>query len=183
MCLNGGSMKIVAVSSGLVLAACAAALAQWIFAQGKEGDPGFLGPGVLIADINLALQIMLLLGLTFGAWLARKGRIEAHRVNQTTWVLVNAALVIFIMWGSMADAPLSRAADLAPTKVWLTWLHAAIGSLTVAAGVWLILQMNDILPARWHVSWWKNLMRATLIGYWIVALLGFTTYYLWYGVS
>jgi hypothetical protein len=120
MCLNGGSMKIVAVSSGLVLAACAAALAQWIFAQGKEGDPGFLGPGVLIADINLALQIMLLLGLTFGAWLARKGRIEAHRVNQTTWVLVNAALVIFIMWGSMADAPLSRAADLAPTKVWLT---------------------------------------------------------------
>lgn len=176
-------MKVLAVVSGLLLAACTAILANWIFAQGKEGDPGFIGPGVLIADVNLALQILLLLGLTFGAWLARKGKIEAHRVNQTIWVLVNAALVIFIMWGSMADVKLESAADLAPVKVWITWLHATVGSLTVAAGLWLILQMNDILPASWHVSWWKNLMRATLAGYWLVALGGFVTYYLWYAAG
>ena len=176
-------MKALALTLGIVVAAAAAALAQWIFAQGKEGDAGFFGAGVLIADVNLALQILLLLGLTFGAWLARSGRIEAHRVNQTVWVLVNAALVIFIMWGSMADVKLESAADLAPIKVWLTWLHALIGSLTVAGGLWLVLQMNDILPARWHVTWWKNLMRATLAGYWTVALLGFATYYLWYAVA
>ena len=176
-------MKALALSLGIVLAAAAAALAQWIFAQGKAGDPGFFGPGVLIADINLALQILLLLGLTFGAWLARTGRIEAHRVNQTVWVLINAALVIFIMWGSMAEIKLESAADLAQTNVWLGWLPALVGLLTVAGGLWLILQMNDILPARWHVTWWKNLMRATLAGYWAVALMGFMTYYLWYAAG
>jgi hypothetical protein len=176
-------MRVLAVTLGMLLAAAAAALALWIFAQGRAGDPGFYGAGVLIADINLALQIVLLLGLTCGAWLARKGRIEAHRVNQTVWVLVNAALVIFIMWGSMVEVVPESAADLAQTKVWLGWLHALIGALTVAGGLWLVLQMNDILPARWHITWWKNLMRATLAGYWAVALLGFATYYLWYAAA
>ena len=173
-------MKPLALTLGIILAVAAAALAQWIFAQGKAGDPGFLGPGILIADVNLALQILLLLGLTFGAWLARKGRIEAHRVNQTIWVLVNAALVIFIMWGSMVEVIPESAADMAQTRVWLGWLHAVIGSVTVAGGLWLILQMNDILPSRCHIRRWKNLMRATLAGYWAVALMGFVTYYLWY---
>jgi len=40
--------------------------------------------------------------------------------------------------------------------------------------------MNDILPQRFHVRWWKNLMRLTLARYWTVALLGFATYYFWY---
>jgi hypothetical protein len=40
--------------------------------------------------------------------------------------------------------------------------------------------MNDILPRRFHVAWWKNLMRLTLAGYWAVAVLGFLTYYFWY---
>jgi hypothetical protein len=40
--------------------------------------------------------------------------------------------------------------------------------------------MNNILPARWHVRRWKALMRATLAGYWAVALLGIATYRVWY---
>jgi plastocyanin len=30
------------------------------------------------------------------------------------------------------------------------------------------------------VKWWKNLMRGTLVGYWLVGLLGVGTYYVWY---
>src|SRR6266851_1886844 len=48
------------------------------------------------------------------------------------------------------------------------------------AGLWIVLQMNDVLPRGLHVPWWKNLMRATLAGYWATALLGFATYYFWY---
>ena len=173
-------MKIIAIIAGLVAAAAAAALAQSIFSAGREGEPGFIGPGVLIADVNLALEILLLLGLTFGAWLARTGRIEAHRVNQTVWVLVNAALVAFIMFASMQDVAIVKISDLAGRRHWVTWLHAAIGTLTVAGGLWLVLQMNDILPRRLHIAWWKTLMRCTLAGYWAVALLGLTTYYIWY---
>jgi hypothetical protein len=174
-------MRAAAIVSGLVMFCAAAAVALSIFSQGKEGDPGFVGPGVLIADVNLAIEIVLVLGLTVGAWLARRGSIEAHRVNQTVWVLVNAALVAFIMFSSMQDAKLESLASLAETRLWVTWLHALIGTLTLIAGLWLVLQMNDVLPKAVHVSWWKTLMRCTLAGYWTVALLGLWIYYLWYG--
>ena len=55
--------------------------------------------------------------------------------------------------------------------------------LSLIAGLWLVLQMNDILPKSMHIGWWKTLMRLTLAGYWIVALLGFTMYYYWYVVG
>ena len=93
---------------------------------------------------------------------------------------VGGGVLIFIMGGSMVEVIPESAAGLAQTKVWLGWLHALIGGLTVVCGLWLILQMNDVVPSRWHIRRWKNLMRATLAGYWAVALMGFVTYYLWY---
>lgn len=172
-------MKKIAFFAGGAAAAATALLVFGIQAKGKN-TPGFFGPGVLSADVNLALQILLVLGLTFGFYLARSGKIESHRVNQTIWVLVNAILVALIMVPSIREAKIAGVADLADTRLWITWLHALVGTLTVAAGLWLVLQMNDILPRRLHVSWWKNLMRATLAGYWAAALLGFATYYFWY---
>ena len=173
-------MKIIAILTGIVAAAAVTALALGIFAAGKAGTRGFFGPGILIADINLALEILLTFGLTFGFYLARKGNIEAHRVNQTVWVLVNGALVAFIMVTSFEDVQINSITDLADTRYWVTWLHALIGTFTLVAGLWLVLQMNDILPQKLHIRWWKNLMRWTLAGYWAVALLGFVTYYFWY---
>ena len=173
-------MKKIAILTGIVAAAAVSAIVLSIFAAGKEGAPGFFGPGVLIADVNLALEILLICGLTFGFYLARTGNIEAHRINQTIWVLVNAALVAFIMASSLQDVRIKSITDLADAYYWVTWLHAMIGTFTVAAGLWLVLQMNDILPRKLHVPWWKNLMRLTLAGYWAVALLGFITYYFWY---
>src|SRR3990167_3567045 len=108
-------MKALAVTLGALAAVATYAAAYAIFAAGKEGSPGFFGPGVLIADVNLALEILLVLGLTFGFYLARAGKIEAHRVNQTIWVLVNAALVPFIMASSLQDVKLKSIADLADT--------------------------------------------------------------------
>ena len=173
-------MKALALLAGAAAAAATLGVSYSIFSAGKEGAPGFFGPGVLIADINLALEILLVLGLTAGMALARAGKIEAHRVNQTIWALVNAALVASIMLGSMQDVKLAKAADLADARIGVTWLHAAVGAFTLVAGMWLVLQMNDVLPKALHVAWWKNLMRATLAGYWAVALLGLATYYFWY---
>jgi len=47
----------------------------------------------LLADVNITLEVLLVTGLTVGMTLARRGHIEAHRTNQTTWVTVNAVLV------------------------------------------------------------------------------------------
>jgi hypothetical protein len=175
------TMRRRALIAGVASLAVVGAVVYALHATGKAEGGGVLGTGPLIADINLALELLLVLGLTWGMTLARAGNIEAHRVNQTIWVLVNCALVLFIMLSAMMSFKIPNLKALTDIGNAITVLHAIFGVLTVAAGVWLVLQMNDVLPARWHVRWWKGLMRATLAGYWAVALLGIATYYYWYG--
>jgi hypothetical protein len=172
-------VRRVALLAGVAFGVVTAAVLFALRAAGKGSLNGFLGPGSLLADLNLVLELLLVLGLTAGMLLARRGKIEAHRVNQTVWALVNAALVVAVMIPSLKNAKLGKLADLAHWSAALPWLHAAAGALTVASALWLVLQMNEILPAGVHVSWWKTLMRVTLAGYWIVALLGIAIYYQW----
>jgi hypothetical protein len=147
--------------------------------SGLEGSRGFFGTGPLIADANLILEVILVAGITYGFLLARRGNIDGHQINQTTWVILNLGLIVLVMAGSMQDVKIARTADL-DWRIGVTWLHAASGTLTALAGLWIVLQMNDLLPRGLHVAAWKNLMRAAFAGYWLNALLGFATYYLWY---
>lgn len=163
---------------GILLAGTAAAILA--IRAADMGATRVLGPGGLIADLNLALEILLVAGLTFGYWLAKRGNIAAHRYNATVWVLLNTVLVALIMAGGMENVALESVDDLARTHAWVTWLHAALGGATAVSGLWLVLQMNHLLPKPLHVRGWKRLMQATLAGYWIVALLGLAIYYLWY---
>jgi len=163
---------------GTLVAGAAAAIVA-IQAAGI-GATQALGAGGLIADLNLALEILLVAGLSFGYWLAKRGNIAAHRYNQTVWVLLNTVLVALIMAGSMENAAVENAADLAKTHIWVPWLHAVLGGATAVSGLWLVLQMNGLLPKPLHVRGWKKLMQVTLAGYWAVALLGLAIYYLWF---
>ncbi len=173
-------MKKTALFCGVVAAVATAALIIGLRTAGKADVHGFLGPGTMLADVNVALEVLLVIGLTFGMGLARKGRIEAHRTNQTIWVAVNAALVALIMIGSIRTFKLAHWSDLANAGNQIIVVHAMIGTLTFAAGLWLVLQMNDILPERMHLRGWKTMMRWTLGGYWAVAVLGIATYRAWY---
>jgi hypothetical protein len=173
-------VKKTALYAGITLAGAAAALVLILRAAGKADTPGFFGLGTLLADINLSLELLLVAGLTFGMMLARRGSIEAHRVNQTIWVLINAVLVALIMITSIRAFKIAHLSDLTNTGNLIIVAHATMGGFTLLAGLWLVLQMNDLLPARWHIRGWKTLMRATLAGYWAVALLGIATYRVWY---
>ena len=167
-------------TTAAVMVGGALAWVAGIWMSGLEGSRGFFGAGPLIADANLILEIFLVAGITYGFLLARRGNIDAHQVNQTTWVVLNLGLIAMIMAGSMQDVKIAKTADLADWRVGVTWLHALVGTLTAAAGLWIVLQMNNVLPAGLHVAGWKTLMRATLAGYWLTGLLGFGTYYFWY---
>jgi hypothetical protein len=94
--------------------------------------------------------------------------------------MVNAVLVALIMVGSIRAFKLAHLSDLLNPGNFIIVAHAIVGTLTFVAGAWLVLQMNDILPPRFHVRNWKNMMRLTLAGYWIVAILGIATYRAWY---
>jgi len=168
------------ILTAAVMVGGALAWVAGIWFSGLAGSRGFFGPGPLIADANLILEIFLVAGITHGFLLARRGNIDAHQVNQTTWVALNLGLIALVMAGSMQDVRIAKTADLADWRIAVTWLHAASGTLTAAAGLWIVLQMNDVLPRSLHVPWWKILMRAALAGYWLTALLGFATYYFWY---
>jgi hypothetical protein len=172
--------KRPAIVTAVVMVAGSLAWIAGIWISGLEGSRGFFGVGPLIADANLILEIFLVAGISYGFLLARRGNIDAHRINQTTWVILNLGLIALVMAGAMQDVKIARAADLASWRIGLTWAHAAAGTLTALAGLWIVLQMNGVLPKGLHVSGWRKLMRAALAGYWLTALLGFVTYYFWY---
>ncbi len=153
---------------GALLIGGAAAAVIAIKAADKATAPA-LGPAGLLYDLNVVLNILLVAGLTFGYWLAKRGNIAGHRYNQTIWMLLNAVLVALIMVWGLADVTPKAASDLAKPHVRVPWVHAALGSATIACGLWLVLQMNGLLPQRLHVRGWKTLMRVTLAGYWLVA--------------
>jgi hypothetical protein len=166
--------------TAVVMVAGSLAWIAGIWLSGLEGSRGFFGAGPLIADANLILEIFLVAGISYGFLLARRGNIDAHQVNQTTWVILNLGLIALVMAGSMQDVKVSHPSQFADWRIAVTWLHAAVGTLTAAAGLWIVLQMNGVLPERLHVAWWRKLMRAALAGYWLTALLGFLTYTFWY---
>jgi uncharacterized membrane protein YozB (DUF420 family) len=171
-----------AIAGGIGAAVAVAAFIAAVDRFADGGGDGFVGLGPRISDINLVLEVVLVLGLTFGMRLARAGNVEAHRRHQTMWVLVNLALVVMIMIPSLVRGGGGSLSDFSHVYAWVTWLHAALGTLALASGLWLVLQMNDVLPQRYHVAWWKTLMRITLAAYWGVALLGLATYIVWYRV-
>jgi len=174
-----GSKRSAIVTAAVMVGGALAWIAG-IWLSGLAGSRGFFGAGPLIADANLILEIFLVAGVTYGFLLARRGNIDAHQINQTTWVILNLGLIALVMAGSMQDVKIAKTADLAGWRIGVTWLHALAGTLTALAGLWIVLQMNDVLPKRLHIGAWKNLMRAALAGYWLTGLLGFLTYYFWY---
>jgi uncharacterized membrane protein YozB (DUF420 family) len=144
--------------------------------------PGIFGTKAnLFSDLNLIAQVVLLLGLSGGAVLARRGNISAHQYNQTAWVLFNIVLTIFIMVVAYAEYVLpGLPGELSQARGIVATIHAALGLLAIFCGVYLILRMNQIILKRWRVKWWKNLMRFTLGLYLLVGLLGLGIYYFWY---
>src|SRR5882724_13216473 len=99
--------------TAVVMVAGSLAWIAGIWLSGLEDARGFFGAGPLIADANLILEVFLVAGITYGFLLARRGDIEAHQINQTTWVVLNIGLIALVMAGSMHDVRIIRTEDLA----------------------------------------------------------------------
>ena len=169
-----------ALALPVALALAIIALVQHLLRSGLASKAGFLGPGNLLADVTLVLALTCVAGLTFGFVLARRGNIGAHHINQSTWFLGVVVLVWLAMLPSLADVWPGKLADFADARFWLTWLHAAIGSLTLLSAVHIVSAMNGWLPKKLQLGSWKMRMRMTLAGFWISALLGIATYCVYY---
>jgi uncharacterized membrane protein YozB (DUF420 family) len=153
-----------------------------LFQEGISVQKGIFGTrAILLSDLNLIAQFVLLVGLSWGVLLARRGHYKAHQYLQTSMVLLNLVLVLSIMVRSFTR-------EVAPglpgnLKTWfgvISTVHVGFGLLAITCSVYLLLRMNQLLPMKMRNENWKNLMRLTFGLYWIVGLFGLTLYYIWY---
>jgi uncharacterized membrane protein YozB (DUF420 family) len=134
------------------------------------------------ANVVLVLEIAMGLGLLVGAWLARKGRFRQHAWCQSSIVLLNLAVVTVMMIPSFRVHVLPRIpAKLGKVYYALATTHAAIGTLTELAGLYILLSAGtSVLAEKFRITKYKAWMRTVLVLWWAVLLLGMATYTRWY---
>jgi len=134
------------------------------------------------ANVVLVLEIAMGVGLLVGARLARKGRFRQHAWCQSAIVLLNLAVVAVMMIPSFRVHVLPRVpAKLGKAYYALATTHAAIGTVTELAGLYILLSAGtSVLPEKVRITKYKVWMRSVLVLWWVVLLLGMATYTRWY---
>jgi uncharacterized protein (TIGR03382 family) len=134
------------------------------------------------AHLTLLLEIAMGVGLLIGAWLARRRRFRQHAWCQSAIVLLNLAVIVLVMMPSfqvqvVPEIPLR----LAKTYYALATAHAALGTITEIAGLYILLAAGTgVLPEKFRITKYKAWMRTVLVLWWFVLLLGLATYVRWY---
>ena len=134
------------------------------------------------AHLTLLLEIAMGVGLLIGAWLARRRRFRQHAWCQSAIVLLNLAVIVLVMMPSfqvqvVPEIPLR----LAKTYYALATAHAALGTITEIAGLYILLAAGTgVLPEKFRITKYKAWMRTVLVLWWFVLLLGLATYARWY---
>ena len=144
---------------------------------------GFLGTAAQpAADLVLVLEISMGVGLLIGTWLARNGRFRQHAWCQSLIVLLNLAVIAVMMMPSFRVHVFPRIpAKLGKAYYALATAHAALGSVTEIAGLYILLAAGtNVLPPKFRITKYKMWMRSVLVLWWAVLLLGMVTYTRWY---
>jgi len=144
---------------------------------------GFLGTvAPPYAHLTLLLEMAMGVGLLIGAWLARRRRFRQHAWCQSAIVLLNLSVILLVMMPSfqvqvVPEIPLR----LAKTYYALATAHAALGTITEIAGLYILLAAGTgVLPEKFRITKYKAWMRTVLVLWWFVLLLGLATYVRWY---
>lgn len=136
----------------------------------------------LAADVVLLLEIAMGASLLAGAWLARARRYGQHAWCQSSVVILNLAVIAITMAPSFRMQVLPRIPEkLSKAYFALATAHAALGSITELAALYILLAAGThLLPEKMRIKRYKLWMRTVLVLWWLVLLLGFTTYIRWY---
>ena len=134
------------------------------------------------ADIALLVEVTMGMALLAGAVLARRRHYRAHAWCQSAVVLLNLVVIGL----AMAPSFYTQLAPKIPQAMRKSYYaiaagHAALGVIAELAGLYLILAAGThVLPKRLVLTNYRAWMRATLVLWWVVLLLGVATYVRWY---
>jgi uncharacterized membrane protein YozB (DUF420 family) len=127
------------------------------------------------ADINLVAQIVMIVGLWAGFFLARKKRFAHHANVQTAMVLANLFFIAFAMAISFYRYVVQGGTGDSVAR-WMI-VHGILGVVAELAGIYLIVRMRTKwLPKRWRIKNFKLLMRSTLTLWTVLVVLGLIVY-------
>jgi plastocyanin/uncharacterized membrane protein YozB (DUF420 family) len=142
---------------------------------------GGSGCTLLIANFNLIAQILMLVALWVGAYFAHTKQIPRHRRVQTTVVLVNVLLILFVMATSFYSFIIAGGTTTGIVATFMM-IHGLLGLIAELTGIYLLIRMwrSKWLPQALRVKNFKRVMRTTL-GLWtFLVLLGVGIYYFRY---
>jgi len=121
-------------------------------------------------------------GLLIGALLARMRGFRVHAWCQSAIVLLNLAVIVLVMIPSFR-VHVSPKIPLKLGKPYyaLATAHAALGTITEIAGLYILLAAGtNLLPEKFRITKYKLWMRTVLVLWWVVLVLGVATYSRWY---
>jgi uncharacterized membrane protein YozB (DUF420 family) len=134
------------------------------------------------ADVVLLVEAVMGMALLAGAVLARRRHYRAHAWCQSAVVLLN----LVVIGSAMVPSFYIQVAPKIPQAMRKSYYaiaagHAALGVIAELAGLYLILAAGtNILPKFLVLKNYRVWMRATLLLWWVVLLLGVATYLRWY---
>ncbi len=136
----------------------------------------------LTADVVLLLETTMGVGLLFGAWLARTRRFRQHAWCRSAIVLLNLAVIAATMTPAFRSQVLPRIpAKLTKPYYALATVHAGLGTVAEFAALYLLVAAGTrLLPEKLRIARYKAWMRGVLLLWWLVLLLGLSTYLRWY---
>jgi uncharacterized membrane protein YozB (DUF420 family) len=134
------------------------------------------------AVLTLLVEIAMGVGLLIGALLARRRRFRGHAWCQSVVVLLNLALIVLTMIPSFRLQVIPKIPrKLGKPYYALPTAHAALGTITEIAGLYILLAAGTrVLPEKFRITRYKIWMRAVVVLWWAVLLLGLATYARWY---
>jgi uncharacterized membrane protein YozB (DUF420 family) len=134
------------------------------------------------AELTLLIEATMGIALLGGAVLARRRHYRAHAWCQSAVVLLNLVVIASAMVPAF-DSQLAPKIPQAMRKSYyaIATGHAALGVAAELAGLYVIVAAGtNVLPNRLRPTNYRGWMRATLILWWVVLLLGVATYVRWY---
>lgn len=142
---------------------------------------GFLGTEAsLSADLALVGSIIVAVAMTYGAYLAIKGRYEAHRWVQTGAAVVNVFLIFGLMIPALLAVTPEENVEL-PTSAFVAMpAHEIVGTVALVFGLFVVLRGNNLVPARFKFQNYKPYMRAAYALYMAATVVGIIVYVLLY---
>lgn len=140
--------------------------------------PGFLGTkATLRSDLTLVLILITALLFNIGFILARRKQFKAHRLVQTSSVIINTLVVIISMVTSYTIHILPGIpSKLAEGDYAVITLHAIVGAIGLFFGVFVALRGNELVPKSLRFSNYKKFMRWSYALYMLSTIGGVIIY-------